>query len=688
MTPTVSNYELPFDAPMPPSPDLRDCAALLSILDAWVARGWLRRLDRAFARFLYDCEPGTDPQVAVAAALASHQLGHGHVCLDLASTLQNPDEALSLPPEGESALAMRLPSDVLRGLDLPAWRNALADSPLVDVIGEGREARGGSPLVLDGQRLYLRRYWDFERRIAAALRRRLQQPPFEVPGLAQALTQLFGPPADRPDWQKLACAIAARGSIGIVTGGPGTGKTTTVVRLLALLQWSAAGQGRPLRILLAAPTGKAAARLSASIGEQVGRLPVPDPIRAAIPTDVTTLHRLLGSRPDSRHFRYHAGNPLPIDMLVVDEASMVDVEMMANLVDALPDQARLVLLGDKDQLASVEAGAVLGDLCQDAETGHYAEATRQWLEAIGGASLDEAGLQPGDPIRHAMAQQTVMLRHSRRFGAGSGIGQLARAVNDGDAVQARRMLEQSAARQGTDVFEVFAPGGDRLDRLLLNGHASADGEGPRGYARYLEIMRHLRPPAGTPADDPAWGAWAQSVLAAFDEFQLLCALRKGDYGVEGLNARVARALLARGLIEQEQGWYEGRPVLVTRNDYALGLMNGDVGIALAVPQGSGGLALRVAFARSDGVAGIRFALPSRLNAVETVFAMTVHKSQGSEFAHTALLLPDRPSPILTRELVYTGITRAKTWFTLIEPAPGVFEEAVARRVRRVSGLVV
>lgn len=219
MTPTASNYELPFDAPMPPSPDLRDCAALLSILDAWVARGWLRRLDRAFARFLYDCEPGTDPQVAVAAALASHQLGHGHVCLDLASTLQNPDEALSLPPEGESALAMRLPSDVLRGLDLPAWRNALADSPLVDVIGEGREARGGSPLVLDGQRLYLRRYWDFERRIAAALRRRLQQPPFEVPGLAQALTQLFGPPADRPDWQKLACAIAARGSIGIVTGG-------------------------------------------------------------------------------------------------------------------------------------------------------------------------------------------------------------------------------------------------------------------------------------------------------------------------------------------------------------------------------------------------------------------------------------------------------------------------------------
>ncbi|MBN9474378.1 MAG: exodeoxyribonuclease V subunit alpha [Burkholderiales bacterium] len=687
MTPTAFNYELPFDAPTPPSPDLRDPPALLSILDAWVARGWLRRLDRAFAGFLYDCEPDTDPQVAVAAALASHQLGHGHVCLDLAATLRNPDEALSLPPEGESALAMRLPSDVLRGLDLPTWQGALAASPLVEVVGQPSEAGTGSPLVLDGQRLYLRRYWDFERRIAAALRRRLRQPPFEVPGLAEGLTRLFGPPAGGPDWQKLACALAARGSIGIVTGGPGTGKTTTVVRLLTLLQLSAAGQGRPLRILLAAPTGKAAARLSASIGEQVGRLPVPDSIRATIPTDVTTLHRLLGSRPDTRHFRYHAGNPLPIDMLVVDEASMVDVEMMANLVDALPDPARLVLLGDKDQLASVEAGAVLGDLCQDAEAGRYSAATRQWLESVGGAPLDGEGLQPGDPVHHAMAQQTVMLRHSRRFGADSGIGQLAGAVNRGDAGPARRMLELSASRDESDIHDVFAPSGEALDRLLLDGHAAPGGDGPQGYARYLDVMRRLRPSAGTAADDPAWEAWAQAVLAAFDEFQLLCALRKGDYGVEGLNARVARALLARGLIEQDQGWYEGRPVLVTRNDYGLGLMNGDVGIALAVPQGDG-LALRVAFLRSDGVAGVRFALPSRLSAVETVFAMTVHKSQGSEFAHTALLLPDRPSPILTRELVYTGITRAKTWFTLIEPVPGVFEDAVARRVRRVSGLVV
>jgi exodeoxyribonuclease V alpha subunit len=202
-------------------------------------------------------------------------------------------------------------------------------------------------------------------------------------------------------------------------------------------------------------------------------------------------------------------------------------------------------------------------------------------------------------------------------------------------------------------------------------------------------MQRHRPAPDLPADDPAWEAWAAQVLVAFDAFRLLCAVRRGEQGVEGLNGRIARALRARGLIEQDQGWYEGRPVLVTRNDYALGLMNGDIGIALRVPQADGeGAALRVAFLRSDGTTGVRFALPSRLNAVETVYAMTVHKSQGSEFAHTALLLPERTSPILTRELVYTGVTRARTWFTLVETASGVLEEAVARRVRRISGLSV
>ncbi|VCU69717.1 RecBCD enzyme subunit RecD [Pigmentiphaga humi] len=692
MTDAPANYELPFDEPAAGSPHLRDPRALLAVLDAWVEHGWLRRLDRAFVGFLYECQPNTGPLVAVAAALASHQLGHGHVCLDLALTLERPDEALSLPPEGEATAGLLLPSDLLAGLSAQAWRDALAAaSPLVvDAAAAGRRD-DGRPLVLDADRLYLRRYWDFEQRIAAALRERLRQPDDAPPDLPAALARLFdtGPDAPRPDWQKLACALAARGRIAIITGGPGTGKTTTVVRLLALLQMSACAQGRPLRILLSAPTGKAAARLSASIAEQVGRLPLAEEVRAAIPTGVSTLHRLLGSRPDTRHFRYHAGNPLLADMVVVDEASMIDVEMMASLVAALPPRARLVLLGDKDQLASVEAGAVLGDLCRDAEEGRYSPDTRHWLESVSGESLDGAGLLPGDPARHAMAQQTVMLRHSRRFGAGSGIGRLARAVNAGDPQAVRAVLAEEGGRAEPDVYAAYSPRAQALDRLLLDGHAAPGAARPVGYAYYLQIMQTERPQPGTPAGDPAWDAWAGAVLAAFDAFRLLCAVRKGDLGVEGMNARIARALLARGLIGQDQGWYEGRPVLVTRNDYGLGLMNGDIGIALRVPQPDGGdPMLRVAFLRSDGAPGVRFALPSRLNAVDTVYAMTVHKSQGSEFAHTALLLPDTASPILTRELVYTGITRARNWFTLIESAPGTLEQAVARRVRRISGLAV
>ena len=231
------------------------------------------------------------------------------------------------------------------------------------------------------------------------------------------------------DWQKLACALATRSAFSIVTGGPGTGKTTTVVRLLALLQAPAVEAGKPLRIRLAAPTGKAAARLTESISAQVRTLEVAEAIRDKIPSDVTTVHRLLGSRPGTRHFRHHAGNRLPLDVLVVDEASMIDLEMMANLLDAMPAHARLVLLGDKDQLASVEAGAVLGDLCRDAEAGWYSPQTRQWLESVSGERLDASGLHEDIDGTHPLAQQVVMLRHSRRFGEGSGIGQLARWVN-------------------------------------------------------------------------------------------------------------------------------------------------------------------------------------------------------------------------------------------------------------------
>jgi exodeoxyribonuclease V alpha subunit len=459
------------------------------------------------------------------------------------------------------------------------------------------------------------------------------------------------------------------------------------VRLLALLQAPAVEAGMPLRIRLAAPTGKAAARLTESISQQVRTLKVTEDVREKIPSDVTTVHRLLGSRPGTRHFRHHAGNRLPLDVLVVDEASMIDLEMMANLLDALPAHARLVLLGDKDQLASVEAGAVLGDLCRDAEAGWYSPQTRQWLETVSGENLQASGLQEDAQGTHPLAQQVVMLRHSRRFGEGSGIGQLARWVNQQQPEEARKLL---SARSHDDVYCLALKGEqDRaLERLLLDGH----GEGPQGYRHYLSVLRNQRPPLDSPLEDSRWIDWAREVLQAFDAFQLLCAVRKGPWGVEGLNQRVTEALLRARLIDSDQQWYEGRPVLMTRNDYGLGLMNGDIGIALKLPEQegpeTGKQVLRVAFPRNDGQGGVRFVLPSRLNDVETVYAMTVHKSQGSEFAHTALILPDALNPVLTKELIYTGITRAKDWFTLIESRAGVFEEAVKRRVKRLSGLML
>jgi len=667
------------------SPILSDRSELIALLAAWSERGWLRELDLALAQFFAELDPAASPLLILGAALASHQLGKGHVCLDLGATLADPDFALSLPPEGEDAEQVTLlPSQVLAGLTLEAWLTSCAVSELL----KSREG-AVAPLVLKGRCLYLRRYWDYERRVAARITERLRAVSDIPADLAQRLDTLFPEPlmldGERlADWQKLACALAVRSAFTMITGGPGTGKTTTVVRLLALLQEAAMARGAPLRLSLAAPTGKAAARLTESISGQVASLPVDEAVKQQIPSNVTTLHRLLGSRPDSRHFRHDVGNPLPLDVLVVDEASMIDLEMMANLLDALPAHARLILLGDKDQLASVEAGAVLGDLCRDADIGGYSAATCGWLQDKTSERLADPALLPGE---QALAQHIVMLRHSRRFAGASGIGRLARAVNDGDAEAARATLTEVA--QDLHVLRLSGEQDRSFERLLLEGLPGTD-KRPVGYAYFLELMREERP---TPDAGPdAWEGWAVKILAAFDQFQLLCAVRKGPWGVEVLNERIAQALQRRGLLEQDHGWYEGRPVLVTRNDYSLGLMNGDIGIALRLPEppdSPGAIprqVLRVVFPRNDGSGALRYILPSRLSAVETVFAMTVHKSQGSEFAHCALILPDVLNPVLTKELVYTGITRARHWFSLVESRAGVFEQAVQRRVERRSGL--
>lgn len=624
------------------------------LLQVWLRERLIRPLDYALADFCLQLA-ADEVAVAMLAALLSRQLQDGHVCVRL-DVLQH-----ELAPLDCTLGQWPGPLQWWQQRTLGEWLQLLHDSPLVTTQPWQQRA----PLVLKNQRLYLYRMWQHEAAVAQQVVQRLQQDAVAEANFATRLEQLFPTTGHGNDWQKIACAMAASGRFTLITGGPGTGKTTTVVRLLALLQQQALEQGRPgLHIRLAAPTGKAAARLTESIGGQIDTLPVSESVREHIPDQVSTLHRLLGSLPDTRRFRHHAGNPLQLDVLVVDEASMIDLEMMDNLLQALPLHARLILLGDKDQLASVEAGSVLGELCLHAAGGHYAAETLTLLGQQGAGTIDMHGLQTGDARLHPLEQRTVMLRDSRRFTQDSGIGQLAGAVNAMDVAAVMALLRQSLP----DVHWGKATPA-RLQELIR-----------LGFAPYLELLHQQ-----VEAQGEAFNAWAAELLTAFDRFRLLCALREGDWGVEGLNQLAEHSLSARLRIKQDNPWYAGRPVMVTRNDYGLGLMNGDIGIAVWVPEASGTV-LRVAFPRNDGSGTVRFVLPSRLTAVETVFAMTVHKSQGSEFDHCALVLPDSYSPVLTKELLYTGITRARGQLSLLTPAEGVLQQAIGRQVERHSGL--
>jgi exodeoxyribonuclease V alpha subunit len=398
-----------------------------------------------------------------------------------------------------------------------------------------------------------------------------------------------------------------------------------------------------------------------------------------------TLHALLGARPGTGQFRFNARQPLDVDIVIVDEASMVHLEMMAALLQALPSGARLILLGDKDQLASVEAGAVLGDLCHGVGSRQYDHETARYAAALTGTSLDAQFLAPGSsgepPIAStsALAQQTVMLRKSRRFGGN--IGKLALAVNAGDAAAATELLKNDAS--GT----VHAsPAGDVTTVLHLAVHGRA--QAPACYADYLRLVQ--AGPGTARGDDlqtgpsdraQAHSTWATAVLRAFDRFRLVCAVHAGDWGTRSLNLAVQQALVDAGLLKARGEWFIGRPVMVARNDTELGVFNGDVGVTLPAPDSAA--PLRVYFLDGDT---LRSVASSRLPSVETAFAMTVHKCQGSEFGHTALVLPSADARVLTRELVYTGITRARERFTLLQAQPTSLQAAVSRPSVRVSGL--
>jgi exodeoxyribonuclease V alpha subunit len=648
-------------------------AQALQWLHHWADQGLLRRLDSALAEQLHRLDPQAPAAVLVAAAVLAQMEGRGHTCLSVTALSDAPLDLLGWPalwadgPMGLKALWAQLPVDV------SAWCAQLQSS----CLRAPGAPDAGQPLVLggtpDAPLLYLRRYAAYEQRVGQGLLHRACEPLPVAEGLARAwLDRFFAPRGAAEveiDWQKMACAVALRARLSVITGGPGTGKTYTAARLLALLLALHAGES-PLRVALAAPTGKAAARLKQSIDKALQDLPIPADagldLKALVECmgPARTLHSLLGARPDSRQFRHHAAQPLDVDVLIVDEASMVHLEMMDALLQALPPHARLVLLGDKDQLASVEAGAVLGDLCRDAAQGHYSPETAQFVQAAAGQTLDAGYLAPGTSAP-PLAQQTVMLRESRRFGGP--IGQLALAVNRGDAVAASLVLQSADAGAGMQPLwaqHAFSP-------LVVSDLARGLGGKP-SYADYLACM--ARGPG-----EGAHEAWVQAVLQAFDRFRVLCAVRQGEWGTEGLNASVQKALADQGGLKAQGEWFAGRPVMVTRNDAQLGVFNGDVGVVLPNPQGQ----LKAWFLDGDQLRSVSV---TRLAHVETAFAMTVHKSQGSEFLHTALVLPPGGAEVLSRELVYTGITRAREQFTLIEAQAGLLEAAIARPSVRASGL--
>ena len=644
-------------------------AQALQWLHAWADQGLLRRIDSALTEQLHRLDPQAPAALLVAAAVLAQMEGRGHTCLSVAALCDAPVALLGWPatwvdgPLGLNALWASMPRDV------PGWREQLRAS----CLREGDAPDAGQPLVMGGTTdaplLYLRRYAGYEQRVGQGLLQRAGEPlPVPQDSARLWLDRFFAPRPD-VDWQKMACAVALRARLSVITGGPGTGKTYTAARLLALLL-ALHDTGSPLRVALAAPTGKAAARLKQSIDKALQDLPVPADagldLKALVERmgPARTLHSLLGARPDSRQFRHHAAHPLDVDVLIVDEASMVHLEMMDALLQALPPHARLVLLGDKDQLASVEAGAVLGDLCRDAAQGHYSAETVQFVQAVAGQTLEAAYLAAGTSAP-PLAQQTVMLRESRRFGGP--IGQLAWAVNGGDATAAMAALQSADA--GPLAQPLWAQQASSPQAVC---DLACGGSGKPSYAEYLACIA-AGPVAGAHED------WVQSVLLAFDRFRILCAVRQGEWGTEGLNAAVQKALADQGWLKAQGEWFAGRPVMVTRNDAQLGVFNGDVGVALPNAQG----ALKVWFLDGDQLRSVSV---TRLAHVETAFAMTVHKSQGSEFWHTALVLPQGGADVLSRELVYTGITRAREQFSLIEAQAGLLEAAIARPSVRASGL--
>jgi exodeoxyribonuclease V alpha subunit len=613
----------------------------MSLLRALQQAGVLRPLDEALAFSLRRLDPQTTDDVLAAAALASLAVAQGHAGFDPAQPRLLVDADVAWPePE--------------------AWMQALHASRFVATPQSPVDEADAAPLVIENGLLYLRRYREYERRLALQLRRIAAHP---LDGDIEAIAPLFAtlfPEARDGDHQARAAALALRRALLLVTGGPGTGKTTTIARLLALRVAQATDPAAaPLRIALAAPTGRAAERMAESLrraAAQMAALGIDAGVLAALSGDASTLHRLLGTLPDSPRFRHHADHPLPFDIVVVDEASMVDLPLMCKLVEAVADGTQLVLLGDPDQLPSVEAGDVLAAILAAAGAGDALsdDDALALQPLLGPAPSLVREAQRGGPGRGALPDagglhgHRVHLQRGWRQDEALHLAPLAEAVRNGDANETLALL-----RAGTLSNVRFHEGVDDP----LQAH-------PGLLAHWRTLAAHT---------DPA------QALQQANRLRLLTALREGAQGARGLNARIEASLSGRRL-GTPPAWFPGRLLLVTENSYRHGLFNGDVGICLADESGT-----PLAWFPGEGSNGVRAFHPAVLPAHESAFAMTVHKAQGSEFDEVWLQLPRAGSRVLSRELLYTGLTRARSALHVAGSAE-VIAAALGRHAGRVSGL--
>ncbi|MEE4263147.1 MAG: exodeoxyribonuclease V subunit alpha [Desulfobacteraceae bacterium] len=603
--------------------------------------GLFSELDIHFARFILRFSADQDPDIFLAAALVSRATANGDICLTL--------EAMS----GAVLVEEQPGQDPVLCPPVEKWRQKLEAYPAVGKPGER------CPLILDDHnRLYLYRYWEYENKLAVSIRDRASGmlADFNPGGVKATLNRLFPSTEEEGiDWQKVAALIALLKRFSVITGGPGSGKTHAIAGVLALIL--ACTSRSKLNIYLTAPTGKAAARLGESILGAKEHLDCSPSIKDLIPGDVFTIHRLLKPISGTPYFHYNSDNLLPADVVVVDEASMVDLALMSKLLQATAPHTRILIVGDKDQLASVQAGSVLGDVCDRQAIHGFSKSFLEQIVRFSGMSMENFAQGPGDGS--GLQDCICVLQNSHRFSSQSGIGGISRAINCGDINESMTLLKNSA-ETAVEWVEINTP-------MEMQSQLA-----PRiidGYKKYLTIK------------DPVLA------MDAFNEFKILCALHIGPYGAGSVNNLAEQVLQRKNLIGPKPAgshpWYRGRPVMITRNDYSLNLFNGDFGITLPDPEASSEDHLYVYF--RDAAGKVRRFLPHRLPQHETVYALTVHKSQGSEFDQVLLVLPDKDYPLMTRELIYTGLTRARTKVSIWGTEP-VLTSSISRKIERSSGL--